>query len=40
MPLTPGSGVPPEVSASSPRQMGGTGERRRRRDAQAPATTQ
>ncbi|HXD38917.1 MAG TPA: efflux RND transporter periplasmic adaptor subunit [Ramlibacter sp.] len=40
MPMAPASGAPPEVSASSPRQIAGTGERRRRRDAQAPATTQ
>jgi multidrug efflux system membrane fusion protein len=36
----PASGVPPEASASSPKQMGSAGEGRRRRDAQAPATTQ
>jgi multidrug efflux system membrane fusion protein len=40
MPVAPGPGLPPEVSASSPRQMAGAGEGRRRRGAQAPATTQ
>ena len=40
LPMAPASGGPPEVSASSPRQLAGAGERRRRRDAQVPAATQ